>query len=236
MITTTLRNYLSISELETLGGLEVLDDTEALRQIARAEAAVDNYVGNQLLAIDGSYTGKITAVDGKTIFDTEGSSHLTLNDGYFAGGVIEIVSGTGKGQARAIESSNKDARSITTVDDWDTAPDTTSYFKIYQLGSFPRYEDAYTSADGLFHFRSVPDAIKQAVVAQIEYSIAQGEGFMNGDDSSFTSEKIGNYSYSKGDGSGSYAGVTLTSPRARNLLRGFKRSIGELQADNPTCL
>lgn len=235
--TTTLRNYLSIEELQSLANITVINNDEALRHIARAEEAIDDYVGYQCKSIEVDFRGQISSVsvDGLTIIDTNPSSQLHVTDGYFIGGVLEIIGGTGKGQRRYIAGSTLADYSVTLIDAFDTAPDTTSFFRIYQLAKFPRLEDRYHSPNQLIYYKTLPDQLRQAMVAQMEFMIDKGDAFFTGNDMDVQSETVGNYSYSRAN-AGQSSLVTLLGPRARNLLRSLKHAGGQLMADNPTSL
>lgn len=234
-LTTTLRNYITLAELARLASITITNNSEALRNIDRAEQAIDDYVGYHTRSVEQDFQGVVSAVSGKEIFDTNPASQLHQLDGYFEHCVIEILGGTGAGQLRYITASSYDNRSVTIVDDWDTAPDTTSFYRIYQVAKFPRDKEIYNRQDGRRIFKAIPDPIRQAVAAQIQFMIQQGDAFFVGNQADVTSEQIGNYSYSKANG-GQSPTVSALAPRARTLLRGYKNSGGRLIADNPTML
>lgn len=232
-LTITKRNYLSP---KLLADVVALVPSATLDRIERAEQAIDSYVGYQDKDVQVEFRGNASSSTTKSLTDTNPPSQLHIIDGYFQNCVIEIIGGTGKGQVRWISDSSYDNRSVTIVDAWDTLPDTTSFYRIYQLAKFPRASvDVYTRADGLRWYKAIPDAVQQAVLAQLEYIEAQGDAFFQADDGNIASESIGNYSYSKGN-TGQSSSVTMLSPRARNLLRGLKRGGGTLLADTPTML
>lgn len=236
-MTTTLRNYLSVADLAKIANISVLDNDEALRQLDRAEEAIDDYVGYHEKAVPINFRGIITSIssDGLTIIDTSSNTQLHQLTGYYSRCVIEIIDGTGIGQVRYITSSSYADYSVTIIDAWDTKPDTTSSFRIYQLAQFPRNVDVYPRPDGLQLYKTLPDALKKAVAAQIEYMIAQGDAFFQGSNGELVSESIGNYSYNRGNNSAAPA-VRLVSPRVRSLLLAYKNSGGQLVNDNPTSL
>jgi len=234
-LTTTPRNYLTIAELQILSNLTVTDNDEALRQLDRAEKAIDDYIGYQCKSVEQMATGQVTSVNSLNVIDTGSGTPLDVTNGTYARCLIEIIGGTGAGQIRYIASSTRSSKSVTIVDAWDTAPDSTSIYKIYQLAKFPRGSDVNSNRDGTSIYKTIPEAIKKAVAAQIDYFISKGDDFFTGNDSNVNSERIGNYSYSRG-GSGAAASVELVSPRVRSLLVGFKNSGGELINDNPTTL
>ena len=231
-LTLTKRNY------ATLAVVQAEEAAATLAQIDLAEQAIDNYIGQQQKHIPNTFRVEPTAFQnsGKTIIDTSNNTQLYQRDGYFVNCLIEIIGGTGAGQARLITSSDYDDRSVTITDAWTTEPDTTSFFKIYQLGKFPRAQDVLMNNAGTAYYKSVPDQVKQAVIAQVQFIIAQGDSFFEGDDTSKESESIGDYSYTRGGGGGQASSVRMLGPRARTLLKGFKNSIGQFSAENPTCL
>lgn len=234
-VTSTLRNYISISDLQELASINVTNSDEAMHQIARAEQAIDNYVGYQNKHVDNTFRGMVSSSSPTTMTDTNPASQLHIIDGYFANCVIEILGGTGKGQVRFITDSSYDDRKVTISDPWQTQPDTTSFYRIYQLAKFPRDVDIYSRQDGRHYYKSIPDAVRLAVAAQIEFMIAKGEAWFVGDDSNISSEHIDNYSYTKAN-AGQSSMVTALAPRARTLLRGYKNSLGTLNAENTTNL
>lgn len=207
-------------------------------QITLAEQLIDAYVGFQDKAVAGNVRGEVSSYnDGtKTLFDTGAGNLLgSYDDNYFVGCELEIIGGTGSGQRGRITASSKDDHSVTLADALGTDPDTTSVYRIYQLAKFPRKKDSYHSTENLKWYREIPDAIKQATIAQTEYIISQGDEFFEGDQSDFDSERIGNYSYSRGS-AGQSALIKMMAPKARVLLRGYKNSTGRIISENPTWL
>jgi hypothetical protein len=225
------RAYLTIPELEEFAAITVTDETEAYDQISQAEELIDAYVGFQEKAVPCEYHGEVTAVSANTIFDTESQSPLNVsyNDA-FKGCEVEIIGGTGAGQRRTISSSSKDGKSITISEAFTTAPDTTSHYRIYQLGKFPRKKDRHTNRSGDQYFYSIPEAVRRATAAQVAYIIEKGPEYFSGDDSQKTAESIGNYSYQTGGGSsgGQSSVVRLVGPRAQALLRGITNRLGQM--------
>ncbi len=202
-------------------------------QVALAEALIDQYVGPQDKFYRGTVHGQVTALSGsnKVLADTSDSSQLFLNDGYFANCHIEIIGGTGAGQQAAyISASSRDNRTITLHTAFTTTPDTTSVFRIYQLAKFPRRQDNYSGPTGQRHYKNIPQADKDACVAQVQFIIAKGDEFFTGDGTEFESESFLNYSYSRGQASGSQSAVVkLVAPQARVLLRGIYNRKGTMQ-------
>lgn len=70
-----------------------------------------------------------------TVFsaNTIGTSTLTLTANEHNGRVVEIISGTGQGQARGITAN--DATTFTVSPDWTTPPDGTSVYRVEQQGN-----------------------------------------------------------------------------------------------------
>lgn len=234
-LTTTLRNYITIAQLQSLASINVINNSEALRRIDRAETAIDDYLGYQPQSICEDFRGNVSAVTGKEVIDTNPASQLHIIDGWFSHGVIEIIDGAGAGQIRYITDSSYDNRSVTVADDFDTPLDTTSFYRIYQIAKFPRAQDVYSRQDGRRFYKAIPDPIKRAVAAQIEFMIQQGDAYFVGNQADISSEHIDNYSYSKVT-AGQSPTVSALAPRARTLLRGYKNSMGTLQAENNTSL
>lgn len=220
------RNYLTIPELEQFADIVVTDAAEALDQISQAEELIDSYVGYQNRFMPRPKTGQATAVISKTIFDIDNRTNLDVYDGFYEGCILRIVGGSGKGSSRLIASSNKLAKSVTYEGEL-IALDSTSIFEISQLGKFPRRKDVVMNRDSTLYLKSIPEAVRRATAAQVEYMIGMGAEFFSGDDADYNSENIGSYGYSKGSTSGNMnANIKMIAPRARTLLRGYKNSTG----------
>lgn len=233
----TLRQYLTIEELEEFADITVTSDSEAYDQIGQAEELIDAYVGYQQKSVEKVAQGQLTAVNSTVLTDTSSDSPLQRDNNYFTHCIIQIVAGAGAGQQRVISSSDRDDKSVTVSEAFTTAPDTTSIYKILQLAKFPRRGDFFYEPDSMTYWKSIPEAVKRATAAQVQYMIEKGSDFFGGDGSEMDSERIGNYSYSRGSGaSGQSALVRMIAPRARILLRGIKNRTGRLVAENPTWL
>jgi hypothetical protein len=220
------RNYLTIDELEEFSGITVTDEAEGLDQISQAEAIIDSYSGFQEKAIECEYKGRAVAGSSNSI--TLAVEHQdTYEVDYFTYCVIEIIGGTGIGQKQVCLSSTR--AGVLTVDSWDTAPDSTSYYRIFQLGNFPRLEDSHYDAIStpIRYYKFIPEKVRRAVAAQIEYKIAMGDEFFATNKASLQSESIGDYSYSK-FASDSSRLDNLIAPKAKMLLRGIRNIVGEM--------
>jgi hypothetical protein len=210
-----------------MANITVTDATEADDQISQAEEIIDAYVGPQEKAVQETVTG-MAAAAGSTSLTLETSQQNSYDVDYFKLCEIEIIGGTGVGQRRKITGSS-DAGVLTVDTAWDTTPDTTSVYKIYQLGKFPRICDmeTYTNGSTTTYFKTIPEAIKRAIAAQVEYVIEMGENFFKGDKADMESESIGDYSYSKGQGIAHL--YKIISPKAKLLLKGIVNRTGSIE-------
>lgn len=227
----TLRGYLTIEELETLANITVTDEDEAYDQISFAEELIDEYVGyqDQHIPVGQHHQGVVTSVSTTTIFDISDNSPLKLSSsGYFAGSIIKIIGGPGAGESRRIVSSEDG--SVTVESAFTTTPTSDSTYVIIQLAKFPRRQDIYFEDTTDSYYRTIPEAVKKAVAAQISYMIEMGDEFFIGGGADMSSESIGNYSYQNGGGgTPQSATVRLISPKARTLLRGIMNRKGRLE-------
>ena len=223
---TSRRGYLSQGELEQLANITITDTTEADDRISQAEEIIDGYVGAQNKYMTESIKGLVSAFSGTT-FTLETSQQNSFDIDYFKLCEVEILGGTGAGQRRKITGSTK-AGVITIDTAWTVNPSTTSFYKISQIGKFPRHCDVetYTSGTDTTFYKAIPEAVKRAVAAQVEYVVEMGDSFFAGDKTEMESESIGDYSYSKGSGVSS-AG-RLISPKAKVLLKGIFNRTGVL--------
>lgn len=211
------RKYCTISELEQYADITVTDNTEAEDQISQAEEMIDDYVGYQEKWLRESHTGKVSAVDGLTFtLEADVISAFANTIDYFKDLHVEIIGGAGIGQTRKITAS-----AITGVLTIDTAfspvIDTTSIYKIYQLGKFPRKRDTFlnskVSPNQLYKY--IPEDVRRAVAAQVQYMVEMGPAFFASNGES-VSTSIGDFSETRKTGGGVKA---LIAPKARHLLR-----------------
>lgn len=223
------RGYLTQEELEEFADITISDATEADEQISQAEEMIDEFVGPQDKFISYELSGLIAA-GGSNNVTLESTHQNNMQKNYLRGCWIEIIGGTGEGQRKKITAQTL-AGVITTETNFTTALDTTSYYRIYQLGKFPRTYDV--QLDGVHtpaqYYKSIPEKVRQAVAAQVAYKINMGEDFFNSGTPDLESESIGDYSYSKGDRASSVSGsARLVAPRAKLLLRGIINRIGRI--------
>lgn len=225
------RGYLSQSELAEYADITITNSTEADDQISQAEEMIDSYVGyvQPFIPHDVRYFSTATAGGSNTLTDTSQKSIIRyFNNDYFIGCEIEIVAGTGQGQRRIISSYNKELNQVTVTQNWSTVPDATSGYRIYQLGKFPRQKDMFFDSNTLKYYRQIPEAIKRATAAQVQFMIQMGADFFASERSGLISETIGDYSYTRENGVSS--SDRLIAPKARALLRGYKIRTGSLIA------
>lgn len=218
----TKRQYVSNSDIEQFSNIQVTDVTEAEDQITQAEEMVDSYVGFQEKHITGIYSGLATSGGADYLVDTSSDSPLKIfYDDYFTYCVVEIIGGTGKGQTSPVVSSDQSSNKIF-VNGFSISPDNTSFYVIRQLGKFPRDCDAFI--EGYKYYKSIPEAVKRATLAQIEYLIEKGSDFFSGA-VDYESETLEGYSYNLKKGK-----ARFMSPTARNLLKGIMNIKGRMIA------
>lgn len=214
------RQYLTQAELAEYADITITDATEADDQISQAEELIDGYVGFQKKAVSEVIEGRFASGSGSGGTLEAARHQNTYQKDYLKYCQLEIVGGTGAGQRKIITGSTYEG--VITVDSaWDTAPDSTSYYRISQLGKFPRCQDSYFDGNVApqIYVKSIPEAVRRAVAAQVQYMITMGSDFFSGEGSTLQSETIGDYSYSRT--ANSSAGGNLISPKAKQYLKGI---------------
>lgn len=229
---TSRRGYLNQTELAEYADITISDADEADDQINQAEELIDAWVGQQDKFVSRDIFGQVSSATASTVTDATTQNSLDQIDDFFKGCEIEIIGGTGIGQRRRISSSDRDTKSLTVSANWTTTPTSSSAFRIYQLGKFPRRgRDVFSAADGSTYYKTIPEAVKRATAAQVEYMINQGAKFFGSDAADMNAERIGDYSYNKGaggSGGGASALAKLIAPKARALLRGITNRTGRI--------
>lgn len=223
---TSRRGYLSQAELEQFANIQVEITEEADDVISQAEEIIDSFVGYQEKFFGSELKG--LAVGGSTTTISLETEHQNVyQKNYFQGCEVEIIGGTGAGQRRTISSSTY-AGQITVSEAFDTAPTVGSFYRIYQLGKFPRVQDVeyYTKSEPYTYYKAIPENVKRAVAAQVEFIVEMGNSYFNSDKTRKQSESLGDYSYSYGNGGQEIDNII--APKAKMLIRGYKRRIGEL--------
>lgn len=224
------RGYINQAELIEYAEINVTDATEADDRISKAEELIDMFVGPQkqhLSRESWDIQGLVSAVPDTTHFKLESRHTNVYQQDFFTFCWVEIIGGTGIGQRAKITGSLYDG-TITIETAFTTPIDITSFYRIWQLGHFPRQKDTYFDSihNPIRYYKSIPEQIRRAVAAQVEYMIEQGDDFFAGDDVYKNAEVMGSYKYQK-DRQGSGTGIDqLIAPKAKWFLRGYKNRRG----------
>lgn len=223
------RGYLSQAELKQYANILINDTDEADDVISQAEEIIDSYVGYQQSFFQGAVNGRCASAGGASTLYLDSDQQSVYQKDYFKGCEIEILGGTGTGQRRRISASDYADGKITVADAWDTTPDTTSFYRIYQLGKFPRREDVtyYTDSTPYQYYKQIPEAVKRATAAQVEFFKEMGTGYFASDKSSKDSERIMSYSYTRAKGQGSEIS-RMIAPKAKAILKAVRNRVGEI--------
>ena len=220
------RNYVTTAEVDEMIGSGASTDN----QISEAEEIIDAYVGPQNRFYEQKMDGR-AAAGGASQITLETSQQNVFDQDYFKYCEVEIVAGTGAGQRRTISGSTKEGV-LTVATAFTTPPDATSVYRIYQLGKFPRQQDVvyYSTTTPYIYGKQIPEAVKRAVAAQVEFAVAMGDNFFKTDKTSMQSERIGDYSYSKGgsNSSGINELAALIAPKAKAFLKGIFNRTGTI--------
>lgn len=221
---TSRRGYVSKGEIAEYTGALIGTITDDL--IGKAEELIDIFVGYHKKFMERVINGKASAV-GASSLSLQTDQQNIFDVDYFKLCEIEIIGGTGAGQRRKITGSTKEG--VLTVDTaWVTSLDTTSYYRIYQLGKFPRHQDVIFDSVNTpsTYYKSIPEAIKRAVCAQYEYMVEMGTSYFAGGSSGVISERIGDYSYTNADGE--FLESDLIAEKAKTLLSGYIKRTGKI--------
>lgn len=219
--TVTRRKYATVADVTAY---DSTINTPSLEDISQAEELIDSYVGYHCKSVEDTIIGRVASATSTTITLEANRHQNAFQANYLLNCVVEIMDGTGSGQFRTIKSST--LIGVVTVDDaWDTTPDSTSHYQIYQLSKFPREEDIYFDGNAAIpiYVKNVPEQIQKAVCAQVQFMKTEGANYFASNATDFSSESIGNYSYNRG---ASDNVAPLIAPRAKLLLRGFMNRKG----------
>lgn len=245
------RQYIDANYLSAyLSGTSLSDDysnTDDL--ISAAEEYIDAWVGYQnkffrgVSSSNGVYTAPDSSGSIPTVFEVRGRvasvidasnfvlqqyTQFVFQDDYLAGCWAEIIGGTGIGQTNHIIASVLDGQ-VTVETPWTTQIDSTSVYRIYQLGKFPRVQDVFF--DGINtpvrYYKAIPDAVRRATAAQCVFMNAKGRDFFESDSGSMQSEHLGSYSYARGSKTSS--GSIYIAPDAKDALRGITNRTGAIK-------
>lgn len=224
-VPTSRRGYLSQDELEQYANITITDTTEADDRISQAEELIDAYVGPQDSFFEQVLQGVATA-GSETSIKLQSKHQNVYEKDYFVGMQVEIIGGTGRGEIERVTASTK--AGVLTTTSWDTTPDTTSVYRIKQLGKFPRRKDVFYETEAGSnnqYYKEIPEAVRRAVAAQVEFMIEQGDAFFKSLRGEMKAERIGDYNYERG--SVAYQD-SLIAPKARTLLRGIRNRKGAI--------
>lgn len=225
MAIDTRRQYITEDQIEEFSNITVTDANEATDRANWAEEMIDAYVGPQQKHVNHRYEGKATGGTTTTLIDTSSDSSLNyFEDDYFTYCEVEIIGGTNKGQKRRISAYDKSTNTVTVSSAFSSAIDNTSVYVIRQLGKFPRREDVHHIDTEDKYYKTIPEAVTRATLAQLEYIIEKGDDFFAGA-SEYQSESIGSYSYTMKEGR---SANRLISPHAKELLRGIMNRKGRM--------
>lgn len=251
------RQYITASYLTAYLGSQTLNGDfptpDAL--IETAEEMIDGYVGAQhkwfqldSSFIAGVYTppdyepqtpvvkelrGRITAVISDNTYMLETWQQHAYQDNFFIMCNLDVIGGTGTGASYLISESTLSGQITITNTDYSAVItpvfDTTSVYRIYQLGKFPRDRDVFynTFQNPTFYYKAVPENVMQATAAQCEFINRMGIDYITSNAMYLTSEHIGPYSYAKDPKA---TGTDfLIAPKAKLLLRGFMNRKGVIE-------
>lgn len=216
----TKRQYVTLAEVSEYADIVISDNDEAYDQISLAEEMIDAYVGYQDKDIKEEYYGIATGGTTLTLIDSSTDTPLNFLDNYFKYCEIEVIEGTNSGQVRPISDYAKDTHTITVANAFTSAIDSTSVYVIRQSSKFPRVRDSYTLNQ--IYYKTIPDAVKRAVMAQVQYIIEMGTDFFM-DVVDFDTESLDGVSYSVRSNAN-----RIIAPKARLYLRGIMNRKGKL--------
>ncbi len=100
-------------------------------------------------------SGTATAADTSSLTDTLKRKET---DDYFKGGIIEILSGTGEGQSRDVTANVQSTGVISVSPDFETAPDTTSVYRIIRSYS-TTIEQCFEKIEQMLYDKGRRDAL-----------------------------------------------------------------------------
>ena len=220
MAIETTRGYITTADLQSYADISIEDNTEAIERMNMAEEIIDNYVGFQNSFMRYDISGTATGGTTTTLVDTSNSSQIngTLVN-RFSYCILQIIGGTNAGESRTIISSDTEG-TLTVESAFSSAIDSTSVYRIYQLAKFPRTQD-YSLISNVF-YKFIPEAVKNACLAQVQYMIEMGDDFFtSGVDKK--SEDIDGYSYTIPNDV-----RRMIAPKAREYLHGVVSRKGKL--------
>jgi hypothetical protein len=219
------RGYTTTDEVNEDLGITVTD-----AQINKAEEIIDDFIGAQDKFMSYEIRG-LVAAGGASSFTLEDEQQNNMQKNFLRGCWVEIIGGSGEGQRKKITGQTYEGV-VTIEGSFSPALDTTSYYRIWQLGKFPRKQDVSYDSEHVpnQYYKSIPEKVRKATVAQIEYMVNLGDNFFGSDKVDMVAEHIADYSYDKGSNNQQSAtGIArLIAPKAKILLSGLKNRLGEI--------
>jgi hypothetical protein len=220
MAIETKRGYITKQQVEDYCDISITDNSEAVEKMEIAEEIIDQYVGFQNSFLRYDVTNR--ASDGTTLSLTDTNSNSPINsmtENYFSYCMLDIIGGTNAGESRLITASSTSGV-LTVHKAFTSAIDSTSVYRIYQLAKFPRGVD-YEVVNNIY-YKYVPENIKLACLAQMEYMAEMGQDFFM-DTADKSGESMDGYSYQMRNNRS-----RMIAPKAKEYLRGFVNRKGNL--------
>lgn len=233
-------NYILPSELPQFihKMSSVTNEDLAVRFISDAERIIDAYVGPGPKFYP-DLTGTLTSgvASGATAFPADIWGRRRPNYWAQGGAYVRIVRAIGAeaavGQERLVVSSPNETESVTLASGFDVALPAGAEFEFSQESAFPRFWD-----QNPFASPTLPQLLKAAVAAQVEYGIFFGsEEFGLGDPTIVTDEKGDVISRTYGSGYSESRdarrrdGLSVwIAPKARVLLRKLMSNTGYMRS------
>lgn len=229
-------NYILPSELPTYIHTmsAVTNEGLAAKFITDAERIIDAYVGpGQRFYPELTGNPSANVASGATSFSAQVFGSRRPNYWAKGGAYIEILSGADTaviGTKRLVIAS--DGNTLTLDSGFAGALTTSTQFRFYQESQFPRWADGNILGDP-----RMPNVLKAAVAAQVEYGIAYGSEAFGLGDSDVVDDEAGNVqTRSYGSGYSETRDTRRTeglarwiAPRARVLLRSLLTTTGRVR-------
>jgi len=220
MAIETKRGYITKEEVEAYCDIAITDEAESIERLNMAEEIVDDYVGFQNKFFKDRRVGTATSGTTTTLVDTNpGSTINSITENILSYCILQIIGGTNAGESRIIKT-NTTTGTITIETPFTNAIDSTSVYRISQLSKFPRSRD-YEIINNIY-YKFVPDQVKRACLAQMEYMIEMGDDFFVSEVDK-KSSNVDGYSYAMQD-----EVRRMIAPKAKEYLRGFVVRRGNL--------
>jgi phosphomevalonate kinase len=221
------RFYVALADaLAQVGTINNATVTSAI--LNQAEELIDQYVGPQPSWYRTTLIGRCAAgSNATTIVLQANKDQNAYQKDFFKNMEVEIIGGTGAGQTAHIQTSLLSG-TLTLYETLTTALDTTSMYKIAQLGKFPRIEDVYLDGynSPVQYYKNAPKKVQDAVIEQCRYILKMGASFFITDSYGMDQEIIdNNYRYQRKNMAGDLS--LLIAPEAKLLLRGITNRKGQ---------